>query len=699
MSIDVKNGVHGYPLIRTPDRTNTFHFIEDVYLGDESQNNPKAVNIPNVGDLVLDRSSGYMRWLEVVFVDEITLTPMLTEVENKMKRNEFSKENQLLGIGPGYQSETWRLFLDKSVVPHVYAVDSRLHIYGKENMKYKIFLGTDTSKITGKVISMNFNSNGELLSEDLPLEKVIFPAEDTVDINYNVKHPRKGFTTTNLENGDVVTLVTYTEEGHATSYNTLLVHNTALDRNIETNYRYVISIGLDSPFLDKTEDNTLIFPMNIPRDALALMGVVHYNDGTTVKMPIDGKRLVLHGLDNYVPMKRNQSINLVLTYNLPSDEMALNSSVSSTDRRFISRLYFGRTQPVDGSYSVNLYPIPTYVDAVNGWRIRYILYTLDRDVVYDVTPHVRNGATTEPFNPSLYNETQDITVSLDLSKVNTALKKFTHVQSFKINLANEPNTDTKTAWYITYEKDQNPIYGGNIICRGIRDPGLNRWRLDIRAGAKSLEDWLDRLYYRVKPMINDYYEKKPMKPTHFAIHINETKKVYPLKAWDTVIDFSEGAYDGYGIVISWIRVEGSKQYQLACSPVCFIDVSEGGVIDHGGAILPPENVGPVDADSLDSTVIDVDYEIQIIRDRGASEGIIEKYRHALTRIKQYGLLRYDEIHRLYRRIKTKDLTPGQIANDVLLLEIEVNKITLTDFNRNTESNGIAPVRVDNQSNI
>ena len=59
-------GLHGLTLIRNPDSKGDFHFIEDIYQGEASINNPRAVNVTNVGDMVLDRSAGYMRWLEVI---------------------------------------------------------------------------------------------------------------------------------------------------------------------------------------------------------------------------------------------------------------------------------------------------------------------------------------------------------------------------------------------------------------------------------------------------------------------------------------------------------------------------------------------------------------------------------------------------------------------------------------------------------
>lgn len=676
--IVVKN-LGGKPLLRKPNNENDFWRIEHIYQGEDATNFVTANRVPNVGDIVIDTSSGAPRWLEVQFVDETTLISILEELV-PATRNGIDEKMVLLGTGPGYQSETWRLFLDTSVVPHVFLPDSRLHIHGKENTKYKVFLGTNVSEVTGTVISMNFNPNGDLLSEDLPLELVAFASTDTVDTNVAVKVPRKGFTTHKLQNGEVVTLVTYSDEGSPTSYNTLLVHNTALDRSIEQSTKYVTTVALDSPFLDKTENNTLIFPMNIPRDALAMMGVISYSDGTSKRIPIDGKRLVLSGLDNYVPMKKDQNINLVLTYHLPEGEMAMNSSMGYD--RFIAVKYFGRTLQVDGSYSVNLFPIPTYVSSTYGWKMRYLLYTLDRDVVYDVTSLVEGGANTRPLNPLLFNETQDITVSLDLQKVDPRLKRFIHVQSYKVAFMGTPGVGTQSAWYITYEKDQEPKYGANMICKAVRDKGLAKWRLDISCGSKTLDDWLDRIYYRTMPLTDKYAETKPPKPTHFTLTVGQAKQSYPISAWNQILEFDTGATDGTGVIVQFTRLDSGEQYQLAAAPLCFIDVSEGGVIDHAGTTV----VNPQPTD-ITSTVIDIDVEVQKIRDRGASEAVIEKYRQLLERIKRYGLLRYEEINRLYQRIRTVDITPAQIANDVILLEMEVNKIITTDFNRNTAPNG------------
>lgn len=668
----------GLVLIRDTDLDPRILFIETIYQGEKTKGNKLANIVPNVGDMVVDRTSGYPIFSEVVDVDDETLIPTFQEYRKEVENTTMSHNQQILGVGSGYQSETWRLYLDTSVVPHIMIPDSRLHVYGKENTRYKIFRGTDISKASGKVISMQFNDNGELIAEDIKLEKVAFPSGSEIDTNLSVKAPRRAYTTEKMENGEVVTLVVYNDEGQTTAYNTLLVHNTALDRNIESMHKYVASVALVSPFLDKTENNTLIFPMNMPHEALALMARITYSDGSSKLMAIDGHRVVLYGLDNYVPLKQYQTINLVLVYHLADDEMSLNSS-TDTQNRFIAVKYFGRTTPVDGSYSVNLCPIPTWVSSAYGWQIRYYLYTLDRDVCYDVTDYIRPAANTAIYEPFKYGIYQEVAVTLNLHDVDQSLKNYNHVQTFQINLMGEPHPELKTHYLIRFEKDMPEPYGKELRCVGSYDKGLQEGKISIDCGIQDIEEWLTRVYYRSMPVLDKYTEKRPPRPSHFTVIINNEETTYPLRAWNQMLSTKENPQDGYGVTIQWSLAENGKVYQLGASPLPYVNFSDGDVSDHGGGTAKPEKP------DVDDTIIDIDLEVKRITDRKASIEVINKYRMLLEYIKKYGLLRYEKINNIYHRIKNDDLTPAQIANDVILLEQEVNRIDISDFERVRDS--------------
>ncbi|MFC0308943.1 hypothetical protein ACFFHK_04370 [Gallibacterium trehalosifermentans] len=179
------------------------------------------------------------------------------------------------------------------------------------------------------------------------------------------------------------------------------------------------------------------------------------------------------------------------------------------------------------------------------------------------------------------------------------------------------------------------------------------------------------------PLYDVFSEKRAPKPTHFTLLINDVRATYPLRAWNTTLTVPTRSEDGYGVVIQFHRVDGNMELQLAAAPMMFMDISESGVVVHPS---DPE----IDSDpnhNPATTVIDIPIEVQRIAGRGASEPVITKYRELLERIKRYGLLKYEIINRIYQRIRNQDLTPSSIANDVILLEMEINKINIDDFNR------------------
>ena len=257
---------------------------------------------------------------------------------------------------------------------------------------------------------------------------------------------------------------------------------------------------------------------------------------------------------------------------------------------------------------------------------------------------------------------------------------------YSINLIASPGANQKTVWRITYEQGQNPMYGDNVLCKGTQDKAKGTWRLDISCGCESEKEWLEKVYYPIKPLINAYTETRAPKPRHFTLDINGTVVTYPLQSWNKVLHSRVGATDGFGVMLMWTRVEGNKQYQLGASPMSFVNLSEGGVSSHASTTV-------VDTTANTSTVIDIEAEVVRIVARGASQAVVEKYRALLKIIKANGLLKYKDINDLYQRIRTTDITPAQIANDVILLEEAVNLVSIEGFNRQNIS-GVAPASME-----
>ena len=75
--------------------------------------------VPNVDDVSWSFELG---WFRVSRVDYTSYVADLVSWEPPKDASDVGVEDVLLGVGPGYPSETWRLFIDTRVFPHRMAV-------------------------------------------------------------------------------------------------------------------------------------------------------------------------------------------------------------------------------------------------------------------------------------------------------------------------------------------------------------------------------------------------------------------------------------------------------------------------------------------------------------------------------------------------------------------------------------------------
>src|SRR5699024_3404208 len=154
-----------------------FWHIEDLYVGPTG--NPRQRYVPNVNDVVFDRNRG---WFTVTHVDltnhyEFTLLPWT----DPLPESGIMDTDILLGSGPGYQSESFRLFVNDKTVPFSARMDGRLYIRARQAASVVIFKGTDITS-NGERISAVFNQFSELMTNHIPLVDRPTPAGQETSI-------------------------------------------------------------------------------------------------------------------------------------------------------------------------------------------------------------------------------------------------------------------------------------------------------------------------------------------------------------------------------------------------------------------------------------------------------------------------------------------------------------------------------------
>lgn len=546
--------IQGIVPLRDPNRGWRDWEISEIYTGP----NGTGEYVPNVNDRVTDMTN--RRQFRVSAVDVNHLSTLVDWVLDSSESN-LEDLDILLGVGPGYTSERWRVYVNDAQLPRTLTVDALLKIAGSANTHIKVFKGTTIAGANAKVISAWYDQNGVLVSENIPLELA-------TDVNGNVttKVARSGWSTESLQDGEVVTMVVYNDQGGQSGIYKLLVKNTRYVRASEASSRLIEQISIRSPFLSQLESDTLEVPLNVPLESVAMMGVLHYSDGSRQERPIDGTKFVMHGLDAYSPTINGQKLPIALTYKLGPTEPTVLGQPGSVPH--ITRPYQIKTVQARGAYTVKLFVVPNWISEIVGWRLEYFLYDLDRQDFYYATPFVEGAANSRPFNPLEYNTLQRLNVAVNLQAVDARLADFRHHQVFDIVLYGN-GVEDRTPWTINYDAGQEPTYGMNLSAR-FTFQSIDNWLVDVSCGAQTLMQWLQRVYFPIQPLIDSRVENSAPIPTHFILEINGVRKEHSVNDFAQPLVSITGGSVGRAASLEWIRKVGSTTLHLGHSPLVIV---------------------------------------------------------------------------------------------------------------------------------
>jgi hypothetical protein len=519
--------------------------VSEIYTGGPGRNK----YVPKENDYVIDPQT-YTTWI-VDHTDPITLIPTLREIRPANMSYTFTETDVLFGVSPISSSDTYRVYLDTSVLPYVLAVDSRLKIGGSLSHYCKLFKGLDLG-VSGKVISRIYDNSGNFISENVPLELLAIDSH----INYSIKGVSVCNTIENMVNGDIVTAVFYNDQGHVVSKRQLMVERTGFIRSIEASKKYISHIGLDCPFLSPTDDKVIAFPLNIPTNALNLVGIVYYSDGSSLRLPVDNTKFTMYGLDQYVSTIIGQQISLVLKYRLANNEIGISNNVNND--YFITENYNLVTVNPNNSYTVKLFVYPVWVSEEVGYTLRWWLLNLDRNIYFDVTNHVDFSSITGPFNPTAYNSIQRKNVSINLRDVSGSFRSFIHVQTVEIVLNGFPSNEN-TPWTVSHEFiTGRPRYGESLYVA--RRPPLS---INLSSGETVFNDWLTKVYKGTYPLVNNFVSNVIPTPTHFIVSYGNIHEEFPITDWDNDLNMGVNIPLYKSIIIRFIKRTVNLDMQLS----------------------------------------------------------------------------------------------------------------------------------------
>jgi hypothetical protein len=525
--------------------------------------------IPNIQDVVYEFTGTTIEEWIVMDVNNFTGIPVLAR-RSTGTAGVFTEKDILIGMDPGQPTSTFLAYYDDSVIPYRLNVDARLVVNGSMCKSCKLFKGSLLTN-SAEVVSRMYDTAGNLLGEDIPLELVATRILD----NTAVKSVRPAYTTSRLANGELLTAVFYNDEGFVISKRQVMVHHTSFIRAPDTSTRYITGIDIRSPFLSRLEANKIEYPINVPINGLNMIGVVHYSNGDTAEYPVDGTRFKVMGFEDYVATESGQNFEVVVSYSLMANEVNYIAVVGGD--RHIAKRYSVTTLPSDGMYGVKLYVYPVWVDAASGYKLDWFMYNLNRDVAYNVTQYVGVNTTRAAFQPNLYGVQQTLSVSINLHNVSGAFRNYTHTQVVDIILERQ-GTERLTNWKVGTVPGQSPMYGINTYAKA-RFVSTATYSLDITAGETDLTVWLDKIYAPTKPLINPETEYNPPKPTHFTLVNKGKETTYPIAQWNKPLVLGQVVDDFSTLYVKFSKQVGDHDLQLSIAgmPVYYVNAA-GAVI-------------------------------------------------------------------------------------------------------------------------
>lgn len=548
------------PVISNPDGLWTTWSLQQLYRGTVGE----GKYVGKLNDYVVDYTTDE-RWI-IAEIDPTTLVPTLKKIRVVIDGSDVDTDDLLMmpSMGGTY-AETYRAFIDTSVFPYKLSVDKRATVNSVLTKYAKIYQG---SKLLGteKVVSAFYDPSGQFLGENVPLELVAMPNHQ----NYAVKCVAACYTRFRLANGDALTVVFFDDEGGVVSTRQVMVVESAFMRSADAAAKYVTGISMESPWLSSSNPNELRYPINLPLSGLNVFGVVHYSDGTRLKMPVDGTKFELRGFKQYVATIVGQPVPLQLQYNFSDDEIAYRAESATPDgKRFIVEQYQAITENEDGAYSLKLFCSPTWNSGVNQWRLKWFLYNLDRDLCVDVTAYITYADNHAPFDPSWgsYGINQQMQVSLDLSKVNGVYRKVSHTQTIGLVLYRNATDHSGTMFTVYYDPSQNPPYGVGNTAK-VQFVNQNLKYVDLSQGLTDQAAWLQQVLAPARPLYDTRKEPSYPVPDYFAFLWSDgTQTEFPISQWNQQCEVSQLLSDGDTLNVKFFKRTPENDIEIALCPI------------------------------------------------------------------------------------------------------------------------------------
>lgn len=505
--------------------------------------------IPNVNDVVISWSGNIKIEERVVRIDPKTNVAELEPVELPNTGNQ-----SMVGVpvGVGNLSNVANLLLNPIDNKLSSAIDSRLPIYGIDLSYVRVFLGTNISE-TGQVLSVRYDSNGDIIDDKSPLVKVDILEGDIL------RYLARPFNLTKtLPVDTLVTAVFYSDNNQEVMWQELVVKHNHIIANVQSEALYINRVYLESAYQNPADKSELLIPKNLLNASFSPRIFKEYQNGQREEMFVGTSNVTLAGWGDYITGAVGEKFPLVLSYVLGYGELSQN--VDPHTGLHISTHYRTTVIDADIETEVKLFVTPVYINTNLGYRLKFWLYSGLRDKLIDVTDSVSHSG----WASTQYGAKQKVDFSINLAEFDN-LPETVFSDSIDIQLIGPPMVNS-TMYRLWYWRDPERWYGENLRAKITTNYGTHTLSLNNYIG--SFSEWLDTMYYRLAPLYDATIATEAPIPTHVDIEIGPVTMTMEVATyWNGELPWmDELPNHGDNVILKWYTYsEGGDRLDLAIS--------------------------------------------------------------------------------------------------------------------------------------
>lgn len=478
---------------------------EQIFVNNDTANGIVSGGVvPNVNDIVVSWSGNIKFEERVTYVDPQTDFSTLEPVELPNNGNQA-----MVGIpvGVGNLSNIANLLLNPTDSKLSAVIDSRLPIHGVGLSYVRVFEGTDISD-DGKVVSVRYDSSGNLIDDKAQLQQVDVGSNDLI------RYVTRPFNLTHTIPVDTqLTAVFYSDADQVVMWQELVVKHSHIVANVQREALFINNVILESAYQDPTDSSQILIPKNLLTSSFSPRIFKEYQSGQREELFIGTSNVSLAGWGDHVTGEVGEKFPLVLSYVLGTGELSQN--VDQHSGLHISNTYQAIVIDADMETEVKLFVVPTFRNSTYGYKLNFYLYSGDRTMMVDVTDSVQMT----DFDGLMYGAKQQIDFSISLLPYDN-LPDGTFADSIDVQLMGEPLANA-TMYRLWYWRDDTRYYGENLRAKITTNFGTNT--LSLNNYISQFAEWLDKLYYRLSPLYDTSLVTEAPIPTHVDITIGETK--------------------------------------------------------------------------------------------------------------------------------------------------------------------------------